>query len=84
MPGFVITGAGGHIVSPAQEVGKDYMAGLDPSLGRVIFESGYVRATVTSPSSGDPTLRFEYHSVKPTGRGPDDLCEVNLKTSRLV
>jgi Uncharacterized conserved protein (DUF2278)/Calcineurin-like phosphoesterase len=81
---YVVTGAGGHVVSPAQEVGKSYMKQLDPHLGLTIFESGYVRATVTSPSRGDPTLRFEYNSVKPKGSGPDDVCEVNLKTNKLV
>jgi hypothetical protein len=49
-----------------------------------MFESGYVRATVTSPSRSDPTLRFEYRSVKPTGNGPDDVCAVNLRTGKLV
>jgi uncharacterized protein YukJ len=81
---YVLTGAGGHIVTPGEEVGKSYMKQLDPHLGLTIFESGYVRATVTSPSRGDPTLRFEYRSVKPKGSGPDDACEVNLKTNKLV
>jgi len=81
---YIITGAGGHTVTPTQEVGKPYMATLDAKLGRVMFESGYVRANVTSPAKGDPVLRFEYHSVKPTGRGPDDLCEVNLQTHKLL
>lgn len=81
---YVVTGAGGHVVSPGQEVGKSYMKQLDPHLGLTIFESGYVRATVASPARGDPTLRFEYRSVKPKGSGPDDACEVNLKTSKLV
>jgi hypothetical protein len=60
------------------------MAKLDARLGHVMFESGYVRATVTSPASGDPVLRFEYRSVKPAGRGPDDLCQVNLRTNKLL
>jgi len=81
---YIITGAGGHAVTPTQEVGKTYMATLDPRLGRVMFESGYVRAVVTSPAKGDPTLSFEYHSVKPTSRGPDDLCELNLQTHKLM
>ncbi len=81
---YIVTGAGGHVVSPGQEVGKNYMKTLDASLGKVMFESGFVRASVTSPASGDPTLRFEYHSVKPTGRGPDDLCQINLKTNTLL
>jgi hypothetical protein len=49
-----------------------------------MFESGYVRATVTSPSSGDPTLRFEYRSVKPASNAPDDVCVINLKTHQLL
>ena len=53
-------------------------------MGLTIFESGYVRATVTSPSRGDPTLRFEYRSVKPKGNGPDDACAVNLRTNKLI
>lgn len=81
---YVLTGAGGHIVTPGEEVGKSYMKQLDPHLGLTIFESGYVRATVASPSPGDPTLRFEYRSVKPKGSDPDDACEVNLKTNKLV
>ncbi len=84
---YVLTGAGGYAVTPAQEVGKSYMAQIASSgarLGHVMFESGYVRATVTSPSRGDPTLRFEYRSVKPTGNGPDDVCTVNLRTNKLV
>lgn len=81
---YIITGAGGHAVTPSQEVGKTYMQQLDPRLGLVKFESGFVRATVTSPANGDPLLRFEYHSVKSAGRSPDDLCEVNLRTSKLV
>jgi uncharacterized protein YukJ len=81
---YIVTGAGGHVVSPGQEVGKPYMAKLDTRIGKVMFESGYVRANVTSPASGDPVLSFEYHSVKPAGRGPDDLCQLNLKTNKLI
>jgi uncharacterized protein YukJ len=81
---YVLTGAGGHIVTPGEEVGKSYMKQLDPRLGFTKFESGYVRATVASPSRGDPTLRFEYRSVKPQGSGPDDACTLNLRTSKLV
>jgi uncharacterized protein YukJ len=81
---YVVTGAGGHVVTPSQEVGKSYMKSLDPHLGLTIFESGYVRATVASPSRGDPTLRFEYRSVKPKGSGPDDVCTVNLRTNKLI
>ena len=81
---YIITGAGGHAISPGQEVAKPYMKTLDARLGHVMFESGYVRATVTSPAKGDPSLRFEYHSVKPASRGPDDLCQLNLKTNKLI
>jgi hypothetical protein len=65
-------------------VGKSFMKHLDPHLGLTKFESGYVRAMVASPSRGDPTLRFEYRSVKPQGSGPDDVCTVNLRTGKLV
>jgi uncharacterized protein YukJ len=84
---YVLTGAGGYAVTPGQEVGKSYMkqiASSDTRLGRVMFESGYVRATVTSPSRGDPTLRFEYHSVKQTTDEPDDVCTLNLRTNKLA
>jgi hypothetical protein len=81
---YIITGAGGHALNPAQEVAKPYMAKLDARLGHVMYESGYVRATITSPAKGDPVLRFEYHSVKPATRGPDDLCQLNLRTSKLI
>ena len=84
---YVLTGAGGYAVTPGEEVGKSYMAQIASSgarLGHVMFESGYVRAAVTKPSHGDPTLRFEYRSVKPTSNGPDDVCSVNLRTNKLV
>ena len=84
---YIISGAGGYAVNPLQEVGKAYMAQIASSgtrLGRVLNESGYVRASVTSPSRGDPTLRFEYHSVKQTSDQPDDLCVLNLRTSKLA
>ena len=81
---YIITGAGGHALNAGQEVAKPYMAKLDARLGRVMIESGYVRATVASPAKGDPVLRFEYHSVNPAGRGPDDLCQLNLRTSKLI
>jgi uncharacterized protein YukJ len=84
---YVITGAGGYAINPQQEVAKQYMATLTSSggrLGRVILESGYVRATVSSPSRADPTLRFEYRSTKPMGNAPDDVCTVNLRTGKLV
>jgi uncharacterized protein YukJ len=84
---YVITGAGGYAINPQQEVAKQYMATLTSGggrLGRVILESGYVRASVTSPSGADPTLRFEYRSIKPMGNAPDDVCTVNLRTGKLV
>ena len=84
---YVMTGAGGYGIFPQEELGKSYMAQIASSgmrLSRVMNESGYVRATVTSPSSGDPTLRFEYHSVKQTSNEPDDVCTLNLRTSKLA
>jgi len=84
---YLITGAGGYAVTPTQEVGKDYMAQLMKNgtrLANKIFESGYVRATVTKPASADPTLHFEYRSVKPKSSSPDDVCTVNLATRKLV
>ena len=74
-------------MTPSQEVGKPYMAQLmkdGTKSANLIFESGYVRATVTKPArQGDPTLRFEYRSVKPKSSGPDDACTVNLLTNKL-
>jgi uncharacterized protein YukJ len=84
---YVMTGAGGYGVSPPEELGKSYMAQIASSgtrLSRVLMESGYVRATVTKPVAGDATLRFEYHSVQQTTNEPDDVCTVNLHTSKLV
>lgn len=84
---YVVTGAGGYAVTPSQEVGKDYMAQLMKSgtkLANKIFESGYVRATVTKPASGDPTLHFEYRCVQPKSSSPDDVCTVNLATRKLA
>jgi hypothetical protein len=84
---YVVTGAGGYALEARQEVGKPYMAQLmknGTKLANKIIESGYVRATVTSPKSGDPTLHFEYRSVKPKGSTPDDVCTVNLRTNKLV
>ena len=78
---YVLTGAGGYAITPSEEVGKSYMAQLTRNglhLANKMYKSGYVRATVTSPSNGDPTLRFEYHSVEPSSTGPDDVCTVNL------
>ena len=84
---YVLTGAGGYAITPSEEVGKSYMAQLMRNglhLANKMYKSGYVRATVTSPSNGDPTLRFEYHSVEPSSTGPDDVCTVNLRTNKLV
>lgn len=83
---YVMAGAGGYGIQAAEEVGKPYMAtlGANSPLGRVITKSGYVRATVASPKQGDPTLRFDYHSVQPASSGPDDSCTVNLNTGKLA
>jgi hypothetical protein len=84
---YVLTGAGGYAVTPGEEVGKSYMAKIATGgsrLGFKRFESGYVRATLTSPAKGDPTLRFEYRSVKPASNAPDDVCTINLRTNKLV
>jgi hypothetical protein len=84
---YVMTGAGGYGISPQEELAKPYMAKIASDgtrLGRILNESGYVRATVTRPSRGDATLRFEYHSVKQTSDEPDDVCTVNLRTNALV
>ena len=84
---YVLSGAGGYAVTPGEEVGKSFMKTAAASGSRLAFtrfESGYVRASVTSPASGDPTLRFEYRSVKPLSQGPDDVCTVNLRTNKLV
>ena len=53
-------------------------------LANTMFESGFARATLTSPANGDPTLRFEYRSVKPKSNGPDDVGTVNLRTNKLM
>jgi hypothetical protein len=83
---YVLSGAGGYAITPSEEVGKSYMAQIagNTRLGFVRNETGYVRATVTSPAHGNPALRFEYRSVKPLGSGPDDICAVNLRTSKLI
>jgi uncharacterized protein YukJ len=84
---YVMAGAGGYGLNPEQEVGKPYMQKIAPSgtrLSRVLIESGYARATVTAPASGDPTLQFQYYSVKQTSNEPDDACVVNLRTGSLA
>jgi uncharacterized protein YukJ len=85
---YIMSGAGGYGITPSEEVGKAYMQkigaqGAGNALGRVVNESGYVRATVVSPAGGNPTLNFEYRSVKPTSSGPDDACGVDLISRRL-
>ncbi len=71
---YILSGAGGYGITPSEEEGKSYMQNIGVSkdkasrLGCVIFESGYVRATVTKPARGNPTLRFEYRSVKPKSK----------------
>ena len=52
--------------------------------GWVVKESGYVRATVTKPANGNPTLAFEYRSVKPKSSQPDDTCSVDLVAGTIV
>ena len=84
---YVMAGAGGYGIAPQEQVGKPYMQQIASSglrLSRVLNESGYVRTTVTDPASGDPTLRFEYHSVKQTSNEADDVCTVNLRTGKLA
>lgn len=80
---YVMAGAGGYGITPAQEVGKAYMQQIGAQakrnrLGHVVNESGYVRATVTKPARGNPTLHFEYRSVKPASSEPDDTCTLDL------
>jgi hypothetical protein len=82
---YVMAGAGGYGIQAAEEVGKPYMVQIAASgtkLSRVLLESGYVHAVVSSPANGDPNLRFEYHSVKQTSNEPDDICTVNLNTGK--
>lgn len=86
---YVMSGAGGYGITPSEEVGKTYMQKIGAqaaanSMGCVVNESGYVRATVTSPKSGHPTLRFEYRSVKPKSSQPDDSCAIDLVSGQLV
>jgi len=87
---YILSGAGGYGISPAQEEGKKYMQSIGATKdapnrnGCVIFESGYVRATVTKPAHGAPTLRFEYRSVKPKATGPDDTCTIDLAAGKVI
>jgi hypothetical protein len=87
---YILSGAGGYGIKPAQEEGKNYMQSIGATKdtpnrnGSVIFESGYVRATVTKPARGNPTLKFDYRSVKPKASGPDDSCTVDLSAGKVV
>ncbi|HEY4341486.1 MAG TPA: DUF2278 family protein [Steroidobacteraceae bacterium] len=86
---YVMSGAGGYGITPAEEVGKSYMQkigaqGEGSPLGAVVNESGYVRANVTKPRTGHPTLRFDYRSVKPKSSQPDDTCLLNLSSGRII
>jgi hypothetical protein len=86
---YVMSGAGGYGITPAEEVGKAYMQKIGTqaaanAMGCVVNESGYVRATVTSPKGSHPTLRFEYRSVKPKSSQPDDSCAVDLVSGLTV
>jgi hypothetical protein len=86
----ILSGAGGYGISPKQEEGQNYMKSLGITKdtpnrnGAVIFESGYVRATVTKPARGNPTLKFEYRSVKPKASGPDDTCVIDLSAGKVI
>ena len=80
---------GGYGITPAEEVGKAYMQKIGAqtaanAMGCIVNESGYVRATVTSPKAGHPTLRFEYRSVKPKSSQPDDSCAIDLVSGLTV
>jgi len=87
---YVLSGAGGYGISPGQEEGKNYMRSIGVTKdtpnrnGSVIFESGYVRATVTKPARGAPTLKFDYRSVKPKASGPDDSCTIDLSAGKVI
>jgi uncharacterized protein YukJ len=84
---YIIAGAGGYAVSPREELAKDYMAELTKGgnrLARFLPESGYVRVRVSQPAHDNPTLSFEYNSVKQTSNEPDDVCAVDLVTRKLT
>ncbi|GGA41119.1 DUF2278 family protein [Dyella nitratireducens] len=87
---YIMTGAGGYNISPQEELAKTYMQkigvqkGKSNRLGSVIFESGYVKATVTKPATGNPTLKFEYRSVRPQSSQPDDICTVDLLARKVI
>lgn len=84
---YIITGAGGYAVSPREELAKDLMATLTKGgnrLARFLPESGYVRVRVSRQANSNPTLSFEYNSVKQTSNEPDDVCAVDLVTRKLT
>jgi uncharacterized protein YukJ len=87
---YVLSGSGGYGITPSEEEGKLYMQKIGVSkdkanrLGCVIFESGYVRTTVTKPARGNPTVKFEYRSVKPTSSQADDVCVVDLVAGSVI
>lgn len=86
---YVMSGAGGYGISPQEEVDKAYMQKIGAQdkgnqLGCVVNESGYVRATVTKPAKGNPTLKFEYRSVKPASSLPDDSCTLDLVAGKVL
>ncbi|MGO9834155.1 MAG: DUF2278 family protein [Polyangiaceae bacterium] len=81
---YIITGAGGYGLNAGQALAKNYTKTLPSKLTRLLVEYGYVRATVSKPSKGAPTLRFEYNSTSQTTNEPDDVCVVNLTTNKLM
>jgi hypothetical protein len=85
---YIIAGAGGYGIDPAQELAKTYMQSLTAHgtrLGRYIPELGYLRVTVSKPANGGtPTLKFEYLSTSRTNGQPADICMVNLAKNQLM
>jgi hypothetical protein len=74
---------------PSEEEGKSYMQSIRyrrkaSRLGCVIFESGYVRATVTKPARAILTLRFEYRASNRKSSQPDDTCVVDLVAGSVI
>jgi hypothetical protein len=85
---YIIAGAGGYGIDPAQELAKAYMQSLTAQgtrLARYIPELGYLRVTVSKPANGGtPTLKFEYLSTSRTNGQPADVCIVNLAKNQLM
>jgi uncharacterized protein YukJ len=84
---YIMAGDGGYGLKANEELGKDYMADVvkgNTKMGFVRVEGGFVRATVSQPAKGDPTLTFNFHSVKQTGTQPEDSCVLNLRTRQVV